>query len=475
MSRLQTEVRLGHAANCSALGNVLNVLVWSQVLAASVWAAAEAWQTRRRRDEPGGGQTRLTEHPSALVRTTDDDGRSGDGEGGGGGGDGGRGDVRGDGGGGDGGDGEGGRGEGDGRGGDGDGGGGGGGGGRGGSGGGKGDGGRSGGGGGSATPREAHLQITQVCGLPCAHCYMDNAGTHLPLDTVKERLDALAAQGVMRVALGGGEPLRHPELPAIAEHARGLGLAVGVTTSGVGPDADLHSFDQVNVSLDGLGDVFIRTRGYDGSGAALDRIRTFAARGIRTGVNLVLDQLTFETVEETVAAAIAAGASDVQLLRLKPVGKALTDYSARRLTPDQALAVWPLCQRLMARFPDVTVRLDCASVPWLAAHDLDLDRMRAFGFRGCHGVVDLVSVDTSGVHNPCSFAPFRPGEDWAAGVRTGPCTTCSFHFICKGGCHAVAGALTGDRFSPDPECPRVLAWRPAAGEAQTAHFPNVPG
>ncbi len=383
----QIEVRLGHAANCSALGNVLNVLVWSQVLAASVWTAAEAWHTRRRRDEPGGGQTRLTEDPSALVRSRG-----------------------------------------------------------------------PGPGGGAAAPREAHLQITQVCGLPCAHCYMENSGSHVPLDTVTSRLDALADEGILRVALGGGEPLRHPDLPAIAAHARSRGLAVGVTTSGVGPDVDLRSFDQVNVSIDGLGDVFVGTRGYDGSDAALSRIRSLAAAGIRTGVNLVLDRVTFLTVEATVAAAIDAGAVDVQLLRLKPVGRALEEYTRRRLTPEQAMDVWPLCQRLMARFPEVTVRLDCASVPWLAAHDLDMERMRTFGFRGCHGAVDLVSVDTSGIAHPCSFAPLQPGEDWAAGVQKGPCAGCAFHFVCKGGCHAVAGAMTGDRFAPDPECPRVLAW-----------------
>ena len=63
------EVRLGHSANCSALGNVLNVLVWSQVAAAAVWAAAESWQSRRTRREPDGSQTSLTESPSALVRS----------------------------------------------------------------------------------------------------------------------------------------------------------------------------------------------------------------------------------------------------------------------------------------------------------------------------------------------------------------------------------------------------------------------
>ena len=267
---------------------------------------------------------------------------------------------------------------------------------------------------------------------------------------------------MLRVALGGGEPLRHPAIARIAAHARSLGLGVGVTTSGVGPDVDLGSFDQVNVSLDGLGEGFVATRGYDGAQAALERVRAYAA-GRRVGVNIVLDRRVFDTVEDTVAAAVSAGATDIQLLRLKPVGRALEHYTERKLTADQALAVWPLALRLMDRFPGVTVRLDCASMPFLAAHALDAERMTAFGFRGCHGAVDLVSVDTSGRDNPCSFAPARPGEDWAQGVVAQPCADCAYQPICRGGCHAVSGAVTGDRFAPDPECPRVIAYAQAQG------------
>ena len=428
------EVRLGHAANCSALGNVLNVLLWSQVVAGAVWAAAESWQARRRRAEPGG-ETRLTERPSALVRTRGEEGEGDAGESAG------SGDAR------------------------------------------------AAGGPGVARPREAHLQITQACGLPCVSCHMPTSGSgaHTPLPVLRSRLDELAGEGVLRVALGGGEPLRHPDLAAIAEHARSLGLAVGVTTSGVGPERDLSAFDQVNVSLDALGLGFVRSRGYDGAEGALDTVRSLAARGTTVGINVVLDRDNFDSVDATVAAAVAAGATDIQLLRLKPVGRALANYTQRRLTPEQALSVWPLVQRLMARHPGVLVRLDCASVPFLAAHGLDVERMRAFGFRGCFGASELVSVDTAGARHPCSFAPdqaapaqpaparpapARPAPaqaaSWHDGVQTGPCGTCSYQSICKGGCHAVAEALTGQRFVSDPECPRVLAWSGPSSPAEAA-------
>ena len=36
-----TVIRLGHAPNCSSLGNVLDVLVWTQAAVAALWVAAE--------------------------------------------------------------------------------------------------------------------------------------------------------------------------------------------------------------------------------------------------------------------------------------------------------------------------------------------------------------------------------------------------------------------------------------------------
>lgn len=383
MSRPVTSVRLGHAPNCSALGNVLNVLVWSQATVGLLWVAAEAWTARRRRPEPDGGETRLVDDPPALVRT---------GEGGG--------------------------------------------------------------------PVEAHLQITRACGLPCPSCHVEPTadGPHVPLPVLVERLRALADQGVLRVALGGGEPLRHPELPAILAAAREAGLSVGLTTAGIGLDPDrLAAADQVNVSLDGLGEVYARARGFRGADGALDAVRRLAAAGRRVGVNVVLDRHTFEALDETVAAAVAAGARDVQLLRLKPRGRGGEGYAERRLTPAQGLALWPRVQGWIARWPEVAFRFDCALVPFLAAHDPGPETLARWAIWGCHGADHLASVDPDGHLHPCSFVDAAPDARWHQGVTEGPCGGCAYQRVCRGGCHAVAEAVTGAPFAPDPECPRVLA------------------
>ncbi len=390
-------IRLGHAPNCSSLGNVLNALVWTQAVVAALWVAAEAWPARRRRGEPGGGETRSVDDPPALVTL----------------------------------------------------------------------------GGAVEGPIEAHVQVTKACGLPCPSCHIDPTadGAHVPLDVLDARFAALAARGVFRVAIGGGEALRHPDLPGIAAAAARHGLTIGLTTSGVGLTerraAELAGFAQVNVSLDGVGATFAAARGYDGAEGALRAIRVLAAAGARVGVNVVLDRESVERLEETVQAAVDAGARDIQLLRLKPAGRAVSAYLGRRLTPAQGLELWPRARALVEAMPGVTFRVDCSLVPFLAAHGVDPERMRAFAFLGCHGGDALVSVDPAGAEHPCSFVAGPITPRWREGVTRGPCVDCDYRDLCRGGCHAVAAHLTGDLFAPDPECPMVVASAAARVEAGT--------
>jgi MoaA/NifB/PqqE/SkfB family radical SAM enzyme len=386
-------IRLGHAPNCSSLGNVLNVLAWTQMAVGVVWVAAESWTARRRRPEPDGTETLVIDDPPALVR------RDGTGSTPGA----------------------------------------------------------------VSAPIEAHVQVTSACALPCPSCHIDPSpdGAHVPLATIEARFRALAERGVLRVAIGGGEALKHPEIVAIADAARRHGLNIGLTTSGIGLTAaraaELTAFQQVNVSLDGVGASFLRARGYDGAGRALDAIRLLADAGVRVGVNVVLDRHTFDDLDATADAAAEAGARDLQILRLKPAGRGIAGYLDRRLTPDQALAVWPRLRAIFERRPELTVRVDCSMVPFLAAHGVDPERMRRFAFLGCHGGDALVSVDPAGEEHPCSFVADAPTEAWRIGVTTEPCGSCAWRDICRGGCHAVARHLTGSLFAPDPECPVVVA------------------
>src|SRR5207302_1775948 len=99
-----------------------------------------------------------------------------------------------------------------------------------------------------------------------------------------------------------------------------------LTTSGLGLSKarieKLRAFAQVNVSYDGDGDTYARVRGFDGAEAAERAIERLACAGVRVGVNVVLTRDSFARLSETLVRARSLGASEAQLLRYKPVGRA---------------------------------------------------------------------------------------------------------------------------------------------------------
>jgi molybdenum cofactor biosynthesis enzyme MoaA len=81
-------------------------------------------------------------------------------------------------------------------------------------------------------PVEAQLIVTRRCNLSCGYCTeYDNVSAMIPLETLQRRIDALHRLNVVNVSLLGGEPLMHPDLPAIVAYGDRQ-AQVSVTTNG---------------------------------------------------------------------------------------------------------------------------------------------------------------------------------------------------------------------------------------------------
>ncbi len=77
------------------------------------------------------------------------------------------------------------------------------------------------------------LEPTQQCNLACDGCYRENVKTHRTLDEVQSDLDVFnALRNHDGVSIAGGDPLLHPELPAIIERVRQMGHKAIVNTNG---------------------------------------------------------------------------------------------------------------------------------------------------------------------------------------------------------------------------------------------------
>jgi radical SAM protein with 4Fe4S-binding SPASM domain len=207
-------------------------------------------------------------------------------------------------------------------------------------------------------------------------------------------------------------------------------------------------------------------------------IRWLVRAGIKVGVNLVLTRHTFSRVEATAARVASLGARELQLLRYKPAGRAASaSYLDRRLTPDQAAQVPALLESLVTS-SGMSVRIDCAMVPWLSTSSVDPAAVERFGVFGCEAGRHLAASTVDGQVAPCSFlgATGLPTRSLREGYRDDPglvrlrsrheglpepCASCPLRRACRGGCEVVA-AWYGDSMQPDPECPRVLAWKEGA-------------
>jgi cyclic pyranopterin phosphate synthase len=87
-----------------------------------------------------------------------------------------------------------------------------------------------------AEPRQLEVAITAHCNLRCIGCHYGRefmAGSQLPFPVVRDLLDDMRALGIWGVRFYGGEPLLHPDLPRMVEHAVRLGLQPYVTTNAI--------------------------------------------------------------------------------------------------------------------------------------------------------------------------------------------------------------------------------------------------
>jgi radical SAM protein with 4Fe4S-binding SPASM domain len=280
-----------------------------------------------------------------------------------------------------------------------------------------------------------------------------------------------------------------------------------MTTSGAGLTPErarsLRAFAQINVSYDGADGGYLAVRGWDGAAVAERAIETLAQAGIRVGANVVLTRSSFDLLAATSDRVAEKGASEIQLLRYKPGGRAAApSYEARRLTPDQISLLWPSIKRV-ADAGRLRVRIDCALLPLLSSA-LSTEpgisrRLTDFGVFGCEAARHLAGLRSDGTVAPCSFfssssaqplielsspraraadPPRASLADWSTAADLEafrayhasppePCRSCELFTACRGGCQVVARFLRGGSFGPDPECPRVAALTqgPAAAKA----------
>ena len=327
-------------------------------------------------------------------------------------------------------------------------------------------------------PTEIHFAITNKCSNNCPHCYMDageKTETEMDTETFKKALDILSGLHVFHLALGGGEALEREDLFEIAAYTRKKGLVPNLTVSGskISPDIarKMNVFGQVNVSIDGLDKNYGVFRGKDMFAIADKALDFLIQAEVPTGINCVVGRSNFPQILEIFRYAEEKKVNEIEFLRLKPSGRAGAIYLKEKTTLNQNKKLIPMLSRLSRKYK-ITAKIDCSFVPMLCYHHPPKKMLEKFGTYGCEAGNVLLGIRSNGIVSGCSFLnnenfnvfdlPNRiKQENYFEHLRKitekaqEPCASCKYLNICKAGCHAVSEFVTGDFYSPDPDCPFV--------------------
>ena len=339
--------------------------------------------------------------------------------------------------------------------------------------------------------------LVRRCNLLCKHCYsisgdVDFDGELSTAEVVRVLGDLKAAR-VPAVILSGGEPLLRPDIYEIADHAKGLGLSVSLSSNGALID-DTHAdriaaarFDYVGVSLDGIGATHDRFRGRPGCfDASMAGIRRLHARGVKVGLRFTMTSDNEAEFDDLVALARREDASKFYLSHLVYSGRG----NKNRLSDSEHATTRKTMLRLIDEaWADVQAGSEREWVTgnndadgaflWMWVRERfpgKADHMRAklAQWGGNASGVNVANIDNLGHVHPDTFwwdksignVRERPFADiWAdtsdplmAGLKARPrkisgrCGECALFDMCGGNTRVRAYRLTGDAFAEDPAC-----------------------
>ena len=264
---------------------------------------------------------------------------------------------------------------------------------------------------------EAHLQLTNRCEAGCATCYTGASPQGSPhewgLPEWCAAIDELSAAGVFHVALGGGESAHLPWFGELLAHCWQRGVIPNLTTSGLYAD-DVRKRVQIWRGADCL------DRSTSRSMASAKPMNLCAASmalrlpmkrcGRSCGcfpmsASTPCSRVGFPQLAELFDHAKRRGASEIELLRLKPAGRGASPktYEALRCTDEQHRG---LVETVLSptRTYGLRTRLDCSLVPFVAHKQFDAKLLRFLSIYGCAGGDLLTAARADGRLSACSFA-----------------------------------------------------------------------
>lgn len=189
----------------------------------------------------------------------------------------------------------------------------------------------------SPTLNSVFFHLTGLCNLACLHCYLPRPGEdrHLPAELVVKLIDEVVENGGHGVTLSGGEPLLHPEIEKILEHAARR-TQVRLLTNGILIDGEwaarLSDMNvTVQVSVEGSREeIHDRIRGkhsFEKVMKAIDLLQE-AGLGERLHLSTTIMKQNLPDLSEIISLAERRNVALVRFLPLRRLGRGAEQWEA---------------------------------------------------------------------------------------------------------------------------------------------------
>jgi radical SAM protein with 4Fe4S-binding SPASM domain len=291
----------------------------------------------------------------------------------------------------------------------------------------------------------------------------------------------LCSMGVSNVAFTGGEPTLRSDLPQLIRHAASCQVKLIETVDGVlktrqaSPNVYLLTNGrnmnrdilglcrdyavQLSMSLPGL-DTFEAHTGYDGADSVLKSFEQARRMGIKTVANITVTQKNLYELQETIAAALLAGADQVLLNRFLPGGRGLQYTKDLSLTAEQLTEMLDIAEETLQaanRYGSLGTEVPRCLIDPSRYTNLQVSTR-------CAAAISFFVVGPSGHIRVCNHSPIELDHiDNIENLKRNPywniftqkkylpesCASCTDRLECDGGCREAAHIMGGTVDAPD--------------------------
>ncbi len=253
--------------------------------------------------------------------------------------------------------------------------------------------------------------VTYRCSRRCAYCAVwRRPAVEMPTGTILDLVDQMAAMGIQRLSLLGGEPMVRDDIGDIVSRAKRRGLTVNLLSNGhrVAERIDtLAGLDFLSLSIDGPPQLHDAQRGRGSFAETMAALEAARSRKVPVWATMVLTNHNVGAVPEVIALARQAG---FQVTFQPVMPQALDARNAVELAPSRPAFVAAMDQILREKQSGAPIPMSSDVFRFMKRHwglDAGAGPSRPGAWHAdalrCHAARLFFSVAPNGDCHPCDF------------------------------------------------------------------------